>query len=148
MGPVQRQILESQTLGGLARGPSFWEKAGGPGYFADVEVWEGSFGRHPSDPLGHHKNLSKLIGGFSITSHWSRKKKTPFSFLLTLSKHSLRVAGMLAQVGVLGFASLPGLFSHLHWKGGSWGQSFCSLMCLQLCDKAWHRAGAQSLFVK
>lgn len=50
--------------------------------FSQVEIPEGSFfvtpSSHHSSLLGHNKNLSKILGGFRIRSHWPRRK-TPFS---------------------------------------------------------------------
>lgn len=51
--------------------------------FSQVEIPEGSFfvtpSSHHSSLLGHNKNLSKILGGFRIRSHWPRRRKTPFS---------------------------------------------------------------------
>ena len=47
--------------------------------FSQVELPEGAFfitpSRRHSSLLGHHKNLSKFLGGFRIRSHWPRRKK-------------------------------------------------------------------------
>lgn len=47
--------------------------------FSQAEIPEGAFfitpSSHHSSLLGHHKNLSKILGGFRIRSHWPRRKK-------------------------------------------------------------------------
>ena len=47
--------------------------------FSQVELPEGAFfitpSRQHSSLVGHHKNLSKFLGGFRIRSHWPRRKK-------------------------------------------------------------------------